>query len=100
MERILKLTARDFPPLTVAEAMPQILIYTKYYRDLKARMAETGINLVPVLVDKSGVPGRRNSLSNGHHRVKIAFELGHERMNITDDDDASGWSDELEDVII
>jgi len=99
MARILKLDACDFPGMTLAEALPEIDITDDYHKRLKRRMRKTGINLVPVLVE----PGRKRKyqmLGNGHHRVKIAFELKHERMNITDDGEASGWSDSLSEVIL
>jgi hypothetical protein len=99
MRRVLGLKACDFPGMTLAEALPMIDITDDYHRQLKSRMEETRINLVPILV-KEGKRRKKDALGNGHHRVKIAFELGHERMNITDDDDESGWDEGLDGVII
>lgn len=99
MQRVLGLQSCDFSPLTVAEALSDIDIEDNYHGQLMARMEETGINLVPILVQPCG--RRKNGiLSNGHHRVKIAFNLGHQRMNITDDGDASGWDEGLDGIII
>lgn len=99
MARILNLKSTDFPNLTLVEALPQIDITSDYYKRLKRRMRKTGINLVPVLVEAGG-KRKKEYLCNGHHRVKIAWELKHERMNITDDGEESGWSDELSEMII
>ena len=68
-------------------------IDSDYHQSIKERMRETGINLVPILVS-------HGALWNGHHRVKIAVELGIETMNITDDSWASGYASNLEGALL
>ena len=86
---------------TVAEVLPSVDISSKYHKDLKARMAELGINAVPILVyGMSEYRPNTKSLGNGHHRVKIAVELEWPEMEITSDGEESGWRDDLCKVII
>lgn len=77
---------------TVREAIEDgdIKLDLSYYDKVRARMKETGINQVPIMV----TPDRH--LGNGHHRTRIAFELDLKEMLVTDNHDESGWSSELE----
>src|SRR5882724_5568844 len=62
----------------------------EFYARIKERMAQDRINKVPILVQDG------KTLSNGHHRVMLAYQLGLERMLATDDGKASGWAPELQ----
>jgi hypothetical protein len=57
-----------------------------FYDQLKAKMAKDRINKIPLCV-------RDGSLDNGHHRVKLAVEIGLSEMLVTNDFTASGYDD-------
>jgi fructose/tagatose bisphosphate aldolase len=83
----------DMDDGTVGSVIEWKEIDDDYHQSIKERMRETGINLVPILVS-------HGALWNGHHRVKIAVELGIETMNITDDSQASGYASNLEGALL
>lgn len=72
-----------------------------YYAEIRERMTADGINKVPVYVE-DGDPdwGIEPALINGHHRVKIAYDLGFTTMRATREGRVSGWALELERVVI
>ena len=100
----------EYYSLTVADLMESKSEELEYggnsspeeYDDIREAMRENGINEIPIhvtfgkaLCPMYGVstPDKyRESLvmGNGHHRVALALELGHEYMQVTDDLTESG----------
>ena len=92
MTEILKLESCDFG-VSVGDAMRFVYVEDHFYYDrIKAQMAKDGINAVPILVryDKYS---DMDELGNGHHRVKMALDLGLDEMIVTDDPNDCGWDE-------
>ncbi len=66
-----------------------------FYRRLKKQMEKDRINAVPIYVrnDTWGL-----ELGNGHHRVKLAWELHLDEMLVTDDYYRCGF-DDCQDIV-
>lgn len=89
---------------TVRESVHNEHVMGRYHEQIKAQMAQDGINAVPIhigygeemdvyLDDDTQIPARHYGMlvqGNGHHRIMIALELGHTRMRVTDDHAESG----------
>lgn len=79
LEEILALSTCDYPTTTVAEAIEYKDVSDVYYKLLREQMRQDGYNRVPLWVPDNA------TLANGHHRVKLALELGWHEMRVTDD---------------
>lgn len=97
VEDVLKLQSHDAKRTgrgyTVESIMDETYIDSDYYICVREEMRLAGINLVPVYVFN-------NTFKNGHHRVRIAMELGHEEVLVTDNILESGWSREEERTVV
>jgi hypothetical protein len=89
MDEILNLKSGDFDGSALRDCL-HLVDFNRYnddfYGKLRARMQETKTNAVPIEVQDGW-------LYNGHHRVKIAADLGFTEMNVSDEFafDFSGW---------
>jgi hypothetical protein len=96
MDDILKLSSVDSvvygkeDRVTVGEILELVDINGEYYQKLKKQMAKDGINNIPIL----SICGE---LNNGHHRTKIARDLGWSEMNATDTSREQTWAKEIVD---
>ena len=97
---------------TVENAIERKYIADSYHEAIKESMAENGINLVPIHIDKASailyqyalyafyrIPDwldldKQLMLGNGHHRVRIAKELGLKELLYSTDIEDTGWGDE------
>lgn len=78
---------------TVAEVLEGKSHLSDYHKRIRNVMGREGVNLVPVCV-------QNDMFLDGHHRVMIACELGHEEMLVTDRLDESGWYDDRKNTIV
>lgn len=87
MDEILNLMSADFDE-RVRNCLADINFDrdAEFYGKLRARMQETKTNAVPIYV-AGGI------LYNGHHRVKIAHDLGFQEMQVTTDYEQLRYSD-------
>lgn len=77
VEEILQLRTYDgTPEETVADVLPDKELHS-FHLAVAEEMRLAGVNLVPVVV-------WNDMLYDGHHRILIAVNLGHEEMLVTD----------------
>ena len=71
MDEILKLTSTDWEDV-VNDILPLVDIGDEYHQRLAKRMRDEKINKVPIFIWEKD---DHRILGNGHHRVKIAYEV-------------------------
>ena len=67
---------------TVEYMLEEKTVDDKYHQAIKREMEKAGYNIIPVYIDEHH---GRWWFYNGHHRVRIAVELGHTEILVTDD---------------
>lgn len=94
VDDVLKLTSVDSnvygltEESTVGDVLSHVDIGKGYYIKLRSQMEKDGTSQVPILV-------RWGRLENGHHRTKIACELGWEHIDVTNCHAEQTWDDNI-----
>jgi hypothetical protein len=106
----------SFSQATTGEIAQGEYVGDIFHMAIAEEMRKAGINMIPIHVADArtaateymrwrggswdwDVDPDATVMGNGHHRVKIAMELGFTKMLVSDEIDETGWPDDDEDML-